>query len=205
MFAWTIENIYSPKCALAKFRENWHNARYVGFYWRQQINDLQASCVHFTFRQYRFWRWIWSSNHGIFRETYWFHSRPFESFIWWAEERITLQIDTRHSIVSIWKCVEVVSKRMIDVTYSPVAYCIQLYSTWLLYQFLTPRIPVSSFAARKARDSISKAIYSRLFEVILSSINGISVYNFGLTTSIVDIAGFGKSNFVNESLRFSII
>lgn len=63
----------------------------------------------------------------------------------------------------------------------------------MIAHFWTSRIPVSSFAARKARDSICKAIYSRLFEMVLSSINGVSVYKSELNTSIIDIAGFGKN------------
>lgn len=64
--------------------------------------------------------------------------------------------------------------------------------------FVTYRIHVSSFSARKARDSIIKTIYSRLFEVIISSVNQSSHSESELSTYIIDIAGFGKNTFINR-------
>lgn len=61
---------------------------------------------------------------------------------------------------------------------------------------------MSSFAARKARDSMSKAIYTRLFALAVTLINRQDDFNSELSTIMLDIAGFGKNT--QESLRKGI-
>lgn len=68
----------------------------------------------------------------------------------------------------------------------------------MIIHFWILRVPVSSFIARKTRDSIAKAIYSRLFGFVLSSINQATASKSELSTSIIDIAGFGKNTFVDD-------
>lgn len=54
------------------------------------------------------------------------------------------------------------------------------------------RITLSNFAARKTRDTLAKAIYFHIFNLILSSINQRFVFESELSASILDVAGFGK-------------
>lgn len=62
------------------------------------------------------------------------------------------------------------------------------------------RIPVSNFIARKNRDSIIKLMYIRMFDLLLSTINQEMRLKTQseLSTSIIDIAGFGKHKFVSH-------
>lgn len=71
-------------------------------------------------------------------------------------------------------------------------YCNFLILLFFIIYILTSRIPVSSFTACKARDSIIMAIYSRLFELLTKSINQVSKSEAALNILITDIAGFGN-------------
>lgn len=81
-----------------------------------------------------------------------------------------------------------------------------LYSI-LLIQWIIFRIPSTETAAEKARDSLAKSLYDKIFGQIMQHINdhlSPSSYN-NHSISILDIPGFGRFNiysfhFIHENM-----
>lgn len=67
----------------------------------------------------------------------------------------------------------------------------------ILKHFFLLRVPLKIYEANNARDALAKAVYSKLFDYVVSRINGsipfqASSYYIG----VLDIAGFGKLSFI---------
>lgn len=72
--------------------------------------------------------------------------------------------------------------------------------------FILFRVPLKIYEANNARDALAKALYSRLFDNIVSKINSsipfkASSYYIG----VLDIAGFGKTLFILKKFFFKYI
>jgi len=64
------------------------------------------------------------------------------------------------------------------------------------YKILGFRVPLKVYEATSARDALAKALYSRLFDYIVSRINrSIPFKSSSHYIGVLDIAGFGTSLF----------